>query len=354
MKKRLGRLVLFCLIATAGIALWVGCAPAKESPLPASPPIVAATPEVPAMPVSPAPAAAAPPPAMQPAVAAPQASPSAFPLTIKDELGRTVTITKAPQRIISLAPSNTEILFALGLGDKVIAVTDYDDFPAAVKQKTSVGGYTTPNMEKIVSLSPDLILVTSAHTSKVIQVLEGQYTVVGLDPQTIDDVLKSISLVGKITGKNQEASDLTSNLQTRINAVTDKTSKLDAAQRPRTFYIVWDNPLMSAGAATFQADLIEKAGGSNVARTLDGWATISPEAVLASNPQVMIAGKVANMGDNNFQFIKTDARLANTDARKQSKVYEVDGNLISRPGPRLVDALEEFARTLHPELFGPK
>jgi iron complex transport system substrate-binding protein len=353
MKKWLGKLVALSLVSILGMGAIAGCGQtAPETPPPAPP---AAAPSAPVAPAESTPSVMpAPQPAGQAGTTAPPAAASAFPLTITDELGRTVTIRRMPERILPLAPSNTEIVYALGLGDKVVARTNFDDFPSQVTQKPSVGGYTNPNLETLVSLAPDLILTTAVHQREITPKLEAMgYTVVGLDPKTIDDVLVSINLVGEITGETQAASELTAALQKRIDAVTERTGKLTAAQRPKTFYIVWPDPLMSAGTGTFQADLIQKAGGTNIAQSLDGWKQISPEDVVSSNPEIMVAGSMAN-AHTNFDFLKSRPEFAGTDARRAGKVYEVDGNLISRPGPRLVDALEEFARTLHPELFGVK
>lgn len=350
MKNRSGKLVILCLSLVLGLSLLVGCAPAKEeTPAPTGlPATVAPAASTPA----PAEPAQAPPLAVTPAATPSQAAPAAtFPMEITDQLGRVVTIKKAPQRIISIAPSDTEILYALGLGPKIVAVDQYSDYPPDARTKVNLGGYTNPNIEKIISLNPDLIMVTSVHKAKVIPVLEEMhFTVVGLDPKTVDEVLDSIALVGKITGETEYAARVAAGLQSRIKAVTDKTGKLSAAQRPKTFYIVWSDPLMSSGNGTFQADLIQKAGGTNIAQGLSGWAKIDVETVVSASPEIMIAGSMSNAGIN-FQFIKTRSELENTAARKLGKVYEVNGDYISRPGPRLVDALEEFARVIHPELF---
>ena len=275
------------------------------------------------------------------AAPADEAAPSTIEVT--DQLGRTVKLNRTPQRIISLAPSNTEILFALGLADRIVAVTDYDDYPPEAKEKPSVGGYSTPNIEEVVALSPDLILATSVHEQRIIPQLEERgMTVFALNPKTIDEVLEAITLVGEITGQEKEASRLVAEMQNRIKMVTDKTDSLLEEQRPRIFYIVWHDPLMTSGSGTFQHDLIQKAGGTNIARDLTGWPTISLEAVIEANPEVMIAGVGhGNTEDLNFQFIKTESRLRDTDARQNNRVYAIDGNLVSRPGPRIVDGLED-------------
>jgi len=346
-RKGFVKVGFFALGLVLGISLLAGCAAPAETPA-ASPSTIT---QSPALETAQTPAAT-PSPVTTPPAAAPAApEASTFPIEIKDDLGRVVTIKKVPQRIISIAPSNTEILYALGLGDKVVGVDQYSDYPAEAKAKASLGGYSTPSIEKIVSLNPDLILATSIHQPKVIPVLESMnYTVVALDPKTVDEVLGSIALVGKITGKPAEATEVVAGLSNRIKAVTDKTTALPATKKPRVFYVVWYDPLMSSGNGTFQADLIEKAGGANVAQSLSGWATISLETVITANPELMIAGDMS-AGGANFQFVNTEPRLKDTSARKNSQIFTVNSDISSRPGPRLVDALEQFAKLIHPELF---
>ncbi len=286
--------------------------------------------------------------------APPPGGEAAFPMTVTDDLGRVVTIEEAPERIISLAPSNTEILFALGLAERVVAVSDYSDYPPEAKEKPVIGVYPAPNMEQLIDLSPDLILAAEIQTEDVILQLEERgFTVFVLAPQTLDEVLESIILVGEITGQEGEASSLVADMRSRIEAVTDKTDGMLQGQRPRVFYIAWHDPLMAPGSGTFQDNLIGKAGGTNIARDLTGWAIISLEVVIQANPEVMIASvSYATGEDLSFQFIKEEPRLSNTDARQNGRVYGIDGDLVSRPGPRIVEALELLAKMLHPEIFG--
>jgi len=281
----------------------------------------------------------------------PNAPPS--PTEITDQLGRVVALDKLPQRIISLAPSNTEILFALGLADRVVAVTDYCDYPPESKTKPSIGGFSTPNIEEIVALSPDLILATSIHENKIIPQLEDKgLTVLALNPKTIDEVLEAIVMTGRIAGVQENASELVAKMRQRIKAVTDKTAGLPPEHIPGTFYIVWHDPLMTAGSGTLQDELMEKAGGLNMARELTGYGDISLEAVIAANPQVIIAGAGHGSGqDQPFQYAKAETRLRDTHARQTNRVYAIDADLASRPGPRIVEGLEEFAAFIHPELF---
>lgn len=285
--------------------------------------------------------------------ASPAAAPSPSPATLTDQLGRAVTIDKVPQSIISLAPSNTEILYALGLGDKIVGVTEYDDYPPEAKQKSKIGGFSNPNIESIIALSPDLVMAASIHEKGHIpQLAEKGLTVVALAPKTIDEIQQAITLVGKITGKDKEAAALVADMKKRIKAVSDKTANLTAADRFRTMYLVWHDPLMAAGARTIQDELIAKAGGTNIAAGLNDYAKISLEVVIQSNPEVMLGGVGHGTGEDQvLQFLKNESRLKDTAARINNRVYGVDANMVSRPGPRIVDALEEFARVIHPELF---
>lgn len=276
------------------------------------------------------------------------------PIGIIDQLGRTVTLeTTDPQRIVSLAPSHTETLYALGLGDRLVAVTDYCNYPPEAEEKPSIGGFSTPNIEEVVAMDPDLILATNIHEAEVIAQLEAKgFTVVAVNPTTIDEVIESITLIGKVTGAEEAAASLVADMQSHIKAVTDKTGTLTEAEKPHALYIVWHDPLMAAGAGTLQDKLIRTAGGINVADDLDRYATISLEVVIASNPQVMIAGSGhGSGGEMTFEYIQTDARLKDTDARQNGRVFSINSDLASRPTPRIVEALEQFARFIHPELF---
>jgi len=272
---------------------------------------------------------------------------------VTDQLGRTVELDGIPQRIVSLAPSNTEILFALGLDDRVVGVTEYCNYPEAAKDKEVIGGFNTVDLERVVALSPDLILATSMHEDEALRALENRgLTVFALDPTTLDEVLEAIGLVGEITGKVEEAAGLVNDMKERMSAVTEKTDSLSPEQKPRVFFITWHDPLMTPGSGTRHDELIQMAGGVNIARDLTSYADISLEAVIEADPEVMIAGVGMGAGDDlPAQFIRTEPRLGGTDARRNDRVYEVDVDIAGRPGPRIVGALEEFARLIHPELF---
>ena len=262
-----------------------------------------------------------------------------------DDLGRLVAINGTPQRIVSLAPSNTEILFALGLGDNVVGVTDWCDYPPEALNKTKVGGYATPDIEKIVALNPDLVLVAYGTPMDVIITMVGLgLTVFGIKTTDLDDLLNDIRRIGEITDKEMEAQALTSAMENRIQAVTNQTAELE--QSPRVFYIVWHDPLWTAGSGTFIDELIERAGGVNICQNLTGYTTISIEEVVARDPEIIITSEWS------YDWARNETGpLASTNASQTGRIYICDDNLIQRPGPRLVEGLEWFAYLIHPEIF---
>jgi iron complex transport system substrate-binding protein len=269
-----------------------------------------------------------------------------------DQAGRVIHLNGVPQKIVSMAPSNTEILFALGLGDEVVGVTDYCDYPPEAKEKTHIGGYWTPDVETIVSLAPDLVVAQSLHEAEVIPQLEKHgLTAVVLEPKTIDQVLDAITLVGEITGKTKEAASLTKEMRTRVDKVTGKTKGLAESQRPKVFYLTWHDPLITVGHDNLGEDLITKAGGTNIFHNLEGSPTVSLEDLIQADPDVIIAGIGMGTGaDMPLQFARDESRLAGTSARQNNRVYSVSIDLAGRPGPRIVDALELFMAAIHPEL----
>jgi iron complex transport system substrate-binding protein len=288
-----------------------------------------------------------------PQQAAPQEELPTFPITVTDDLGRKVTISKLPQRIVSLAPSVTEMLFALGLDDRIVGTTDYCDYPEAAKSKTRVSGYSTPDLEKIVAVQPDLILAESIHENTVLPALEKLGLPVFVTFATsIDVILHDITVIGQVTGKSKAAQKLASDMTKQINAVTSKTSALAAKDRPGVLYVVWFNPIWTMGAKTFTDDLIAKAGGTNVfSADFEKARVVSLEAVVTKNPQVILVSAMATTYNN----IKKETRLATVDAIKNNRVYKItDSNLIERPGPRIVQGLEEVAKLIHPEIFGTR
>jgi iron complex transport system substrate-binding protein len=263
-----------------------------------------------------------------------------------DDLGRLVAIKGTPQRIVSLAPSNTETLFALGLGDKVVGVTDWCDYPPEALNKTKVGGFATPSVEKIVALNPDLILAKEGNPIEVINTLAGLgLTVFGIKTTDLDDLLNDIRRAGEITDKELEAAAVTSEMANKIQAVTNRTEELEV--RLRVFYIIWHDPLWTAGAGTFIHELIEKGGGVNIFQNLKGYPRISIEDVIALNPEIIISSEWPAV----YEWALNATELAITSAGQTGRIFTVEDALVMRPGPRLVTGLEWFAHFIQPDIF---
>lgn len=265
-----------------------------------------------------------------------------------DDLGRNVSLEAYPERIVSTAPSNTEILFALGLGDRVVGVTEYCDYPEEAAEKEKIGGFSTVDVERIVALEPDLVLSSELTGIENIEKLEELgVTVAVLQPKNVDGILVDIKLVGKLAGVEDRADALESTMKERIEAVQKENQDLE---KPDVFYVVWHDPLMSAGSGTFISDLIDMAGGTNIAQDMEGYKTISLEAVVDRDPDVIIA----SMGPGqhaSYNFIIEEERLKEVSSVKNGRVHAVDQDIVSRAGPRIVDGLEEFARFIHPEAY---
>ena len=335
MKGSVKKLSLICLVTALLPVLLFSCTSTPETTSPATP---ESTP--------PEPAATTPP-------AVPESTPPP-PIEIIDQLGRTVIIKDIPQKIISLAPSNTEIIYALGLDERLLAVTDYCDYPPEAEEKPSIGGFSTPNMEKIVALDPDLVLMSGTLlTGDFLSKLENYgLTVVALVPRTFSDILDGIALIGTATGETAKAESLLTGMRERINAITAKTNGLTENERPSVFYLIWHDPLMTSGGDTFINEMVEIAGGKNIFKEVSGAPTVELEVVITRNPQVMIAGTGMGSGEElTLQFLESEARLKDTDAVKNGRIYGIHIDLTGRTSPRIVDGLELFARAIHPELF---
>lgn len=264
---------------------------------------------------------------------------------VVDDLGRLVAINGTPQRIISLAPSNTEVLFALGLGDKVVGVTMYCDYPPEALEKEKVGGYYGPDIEKIIALEPDLILATGFHRFELIPALEAQgFTVFAVAPQTLDEVLESIQTVGKITGKEEEALELVNEMKSKIEETEEQTKELD--EKPRVFYITYHDPLWTVGRNTWIDDLIWIAGGNNTfSQYFESGAMVEIEWAVFLNPEIIIASEWS------YEWAQNETLLASTNASQTDRIFTCDDNLVQRPGPRLVEGLEWFAHFIQPDIF---
>jgi iron complex transport system substrate-binding protein len=265
-------------------------------------------------------------------------------MKIVDDYGRDVTVPQPVERIISLAPSNTEILFALGLEDKVVGVDQASNYPPEAQDKTVVGGYFGGyNLEVITVLDPQLILASSINSEQLIGDLENRsFAVVVLDASDIDGVLRDIELVGSITDADAEAEGLVSNLTTRVEKIADL---MQGVETP-SVYIELDSNLWTYGPGTFGDDLLDLAGGENIAGSMGSpWVQLDEEFVVTSSPDIIITVFTP------VEDIKARPGWSDISAIQNNKVFAIDGDLMSRPGPRIVDGLEELAGLIHPELF---
>lgn len=284
--------------------------------------------------------------ALAPASTGPRAPDQAG--TVRDFLGRAVPVfaVKA-ERVISLSPSNTEILFALGAGDRVIAVTEYSDYPEAAKEKPRVGGFQSPDVEQIVALRPDVVFAAGQlHTRVIQQLTAAQIPVVAIEPRTMQDVLAAIELVGAVIQEPEAARGLTGKLKGRLDRIHRLTAGQAAA---RVFVEVWDEPFMTIGGKSYLSDIVAQAGGINVAKDkpLD-YMTCDFETLYGFNPDVYVA--VSHVGLGRTLGMSKHPWMQNLPAVAQEKVYYVPDDILSRPGPRSFDGLVELAKILHPEM----
>ncbi|NNJ11827.1 cobalamin-binding protein [Chloroflexales bacterium ZM16-3] len=297
-----------------------------------------------------APAAQAPPAA--PATEVPTAAPAGIQIT--DALGRQVSLPATAQRIVSLAPSATEILFAVGAGPQVVGDTSYCNYPPEADALPEIGGFSakTISIESIVALSPDLVIGGSTAQASVADALEavGIPTLI-FDPTTFEDVYSNIQQVGYVTGHAQDAAAVVSSMQDRIAAVQAKVAGIPTDQRPSVFYEVFDEPLMSAGPGTFIGQMIGMAGATSIfADATEAYPQVSAEAVVDRDPAVIVGP--SSHGDKlTPDQVSARPGWANISAVRAGRIYLIDGDMASRPGPRLADVLDALVAALYPEQF---
>jgi iron complex transport system substrate-binding protein len=278
----------------------------------------------------------------------------AFPVAITDVLGRQVTVVTSPRRLISLAPSTTEQLFAIGAGDRVVGVTTYDNYPPQVQKIARVGGYVAQSLslEKILSLKPDLVLSRGDIQRPIIEALERLgLPVLAMEPKDFDDVYATMMLLGRLTNHTAQAAQVVAEMQQRVARVRQQVAAIPASQRVTVFYKAYDEPLITAGPSTFIGHLIDMAGGRNIfADVHEGYPQVSTEEILRRNPAVILGPRRHGIQLPDALSLQHPGwqHLA---AVKQHRLHWLDDDLVSRPGPRLAEALEAVARALYPERF---
>ena len=272
------------------------------------------------------------------------------PITVTDGMGRSVVIEKEPLRIVSLAPANTEMLFALGLGDKIVGVTEWCNYPQEALAIEKVGDFQDVNIEKLIAVEPHLILATTMHEVAVKEMEKVGIPSLVIDPSSIQQILDTMLMISEISGIKDDGEVVVKSLQARIDAITSKTKGLAEDKKPMVFYEVWNEPLMSAGPGSFINDLIILAGGINLAGDAQTpYPMISIEILLDRNPEIIFHSYMGGIGTGSDMFDREGWK--DIKAIKDNKIYELDADTINRPGPRIIDALEKIAKSIHPELF---
>jgi len=270
--------------------------------------------------------------------------------TFIDEVGRTLEVNGPPQRIISVAPNVTEILFALGLEDRLVGVSVYCQYPPAALKKEKIGGYINPSLEKIVALRPNLVIgIAEGDLKTFVDKLAGLNVPVYItNPRDALEVLTSIQKIGEVTFAPEPARKISRSMEERVRGVQEK---VQGQPRPRVLHILDFNPLISAGKGTFVDDLIRLAGGRNVAETATGkYPRFSMEEVLVQDPEVILLASMKSQ-DPMVKQRRWWERWKTISAVKQGRIYVLDSDLIHRPSPRMAEGLEQVAKAIHPEVF---
>lgn len=266
-----------------------------------------------------------------------------YPLTVKDSSGREVVIESEPKTVVSLAPSITEIIYALGKGDTLVGRTTYCNYPEEATKVEEIGTLMEPNVEKITSIKPDLIIGSTHLDEKIVKQLEelGMKIVYINESEDIEGSYKTITSMGEILNANEVATKTVDEMKTKIDAVVAKVK--ESTTKPSVYYVVGFD--FTAGKDTFISQLIELAGGKNAADDVEGW-SYSIEKLVEKNPDIMITDNAL------VEEVKTKEFYKDLTAVKNGQLYGVNGDIFSRQGsPRLAEAVEELAKIIHPELF---
>lgn len=255
--------------------------------------------------------------------------------------GNKVELKEKPKRIVSLSPTNTELVFSVGAEASLVGVTTYCDFPEAAKEIEKIGDFSGANLEKIVELKPDVVLAGSSTKEDVRTGLEALgIPVIYTEASSIEDIYKSIELIGQITGNEKNSEQVVSKMKTDIANIQ---AKIGSKAPVPVFYVVWRDPFKTAGKNTFIDEAITLAGGTNVAGDVDGWADYSREMLIEKNPYGVIASQHFAPEAQTVESLSNDELFKDLEAVKEGRVYiMMDDSKISRGGPRIVEAIEEM------------
>lgn len=269
---------------------------------------------------------------------------------VTDEMGRSVRVPVEARRIVSLAPNLTETVFALGKGDFLYGDTDFCDFPPEAKQKTHIGGPVNPNLEQIVSLRPDLVLATKLINRRetVDALTHLGIPVYVTDPHTVDEMISSTERLGALLHAEAVAAPLAENLRARL---ADIDRRVAVAAPSRVLFVVWTDPLISIGRNTFLTDALRHAGAQSVVDTAAEWPRVSLEAAASLKPESLVFSYAhADEAKHDIDALRDKPGWRDLEAFKRGKIIVI-GDAINRPAPRMIDAIEQLARALHPDAF---
>jgi iron complex transport system substrate-binding protein len=272
--------------------------------------------------------------------------------SIVDQNGQTLAMAAPPARIVSLVPSATEILFAVGGQDRLVGVTDFCDFPPEARRKPSVGGMISPSLEALVALKPDVVIATSAGNRQetLAQLRRLRIPVFAVGAESLAETMQAVERLAELTGRREAAAAVVSELQRRIRAVAERVAPL---RRPRVLYVLWPEPLIVPGRGALISDLIAAAGGDSVtASRAEAYPRYSLEAAVGQTPEVIL---LASHSSRQTPMAREKwERFGSLPAIKAGRVHWVNGDLVHRYGPRVVEGVELLARLIHPEAFATK
>jgi iron complex transport system substrate-binding protein len=280
---------------------------------------------------------------------------SAFPVTITDASDEEVVIEEKPERIVSLIPSNTEITISLGLGEEIVGVSDYDNYPEEVNEKEKIGGMEL-NVEKIIGLNPDLVLAhaSGAHTSAegLKQLKDAGITVLVVnDAAGFNDVYDSIKMIGQATGTSDKAQELVDEMSEKLFKIQEKAASISEEEQVTVWLEVSPAPdIYTAGKGTFMNQMLEIIHAKNAAADQDGWVKFTEEDAVQLNPDVIVTTYGYYVENPKEQILSRDG-WQDVPAVKNERVYDVHSDLVTRSGPRLVEGVEELAAVIYPDVF---
>jgi len=274
---------------------------------------------------------------------------SQYPVNITDGYGREIELEKPAEKIISLAPSMTETIFALGAGDRLVGVTTYCNYPEEAKEIDQVGDFEGPNLESVIEKNPDVVVALAMGDDEKSKLEDAGITVFLQDPQNLGEVFDNIKKIGTILGLQEEAESLTSNMNAKKDSIVETVSNYDSK---KVFYEVWSEPLMTAGPGSILDEMINLSNGENIAYDAESlYPEYSLELLIERNPEVYLT---ADDGFKTVEDIKNREGYENITAIKENNIYMLHPDIVSRTGPRIIEGLEMIAQAIHPEAFQGK